>query len=174
MKNYIGTKDVQAEPITLGEFINKYKRNPYESDPRIHDNNEQGYLVKYEDGYQSWSPRETFERAYRVMKDYDGQSGVFKVDNIKNLVAFIGGDKEHKSVVSVSSLDVRINGKEECGLHFVECNRCAEPNEKIEDFDSTFDREKQSFMFIPHSVDVVDFLIECLESIKDDIKSKNS
>ena len=173
MKNYIGTKEVQAEPITLGEFINKFKRNPYESDPRMHDNNEQGYLVKYEDGYQSWSPKETFEKAYREMEDYQGQSGVFKVDGIKNMVAFVGGDNDHKSTISVGSLDVKINGKEELGLHFVECNRSAEPNEKIEDFESTFDSEKQSFMFIPHSVDVVDFLIECLEDIKEEINSKN-
>ena len=174
MKSYIGTKEVQAEPMKLGDFIKKFKRNPYESYPNMHDNGEQGYMVKYEDGYQSWSPKETFEKAYRVMEDYQGQSGVFKVDGIKNMVAFVGGDKDHKSTVSVGSLDIRINGKEESGLHFVECNRSAEPNEKIEDFESTFDSEKQSFMFIPHSVDVVDFLIECLESIKDYLKSKNS
>ena len=173
MKNYIGTKEVQAEPITLGEFIEKFKRSPYESDPRMHDNNEQGYLVKYEDGYQSWSPKETFEKSYRVMEDYQGQSGVFKVDNMKNMVAFIGGDKNHKSVVSVGSLDVMVNGKKECGLHFANLNKMMVSNEEIIDFKDSLDYGKQSFMFIPHSADVVDYLIECLGYIKQEINSKN-
>ena len=29
MKKYIGTKEVEAIPMTLGEFINKSGRNPY-------------------------------------------------------------------------------------------------------------------------------------------------
>ena len=28
-----------------------------------------GYHVTYEDGYESWSPREVFERCYRVLGD---------------------------------------------------------------------------------------------------------
>lgn len=65
MKNYIGTKQVKAEPCTLGEFIAKKGRNPYQNDGKIHGNNEQGYLVEYKDGYQSWSPKEAFEEAYK-------------------------------------------------------------------------------------------------------------
>lgn len=45
MKNYIGVKIVKAEP--------KEK------------NGVPGYAVKYPDGYVSWSPKETFEKAYR-------------------------------------------------------------------------------------------------------------
>lgn len=33
----------------------------------------EGYGVKYEDGYTSWSPKETFEAAYRVIEG-DGQA----------------------------------------------------------------------------------------------------
>ena len=32
-------------------------------------NDVEGYRVKYEDGYESWSPKEVFERAYR---SFDG------------------------------------------------------------------------------------------------------
>lgn len=65
MKKYIGTKEVEAMPMTLGEFINKSGRNPYENDGKMHGNNEKGYLVKYKDGYESWSPAEPFEEAYK-------------------------------------------------------------------------------------------------------------
>lgn len=65
MKKYIGTKEVEAMPMTLGELINKSGRNPYENDEKMHGNDEKGYLVKYKDGYESWSPAEPFEEAYK-------------------------------------------------------------------------------------------------------------
>lgn len=66
MKKYIGTKKVEAEPMNLGEFINKSGRNPYANDGKMHGDDEPGYFVKYADGYESWSPAETFEKAYKV------------------------------------------------------------------------------------------------------------
>lgn len=33
-----------------------------------------GYAVVYEDGYRSWSPKETFERAYRLVTDAEKAS----------------------------------------------------------------------------------------------------
>lgn len=65
MKKYIGTKEVSVMPMTLGEFIAKSGRNPYENDGKMHGNNEEGYLVEYENGYQSWSPKDVFEKAYK-------------------------------------------------------------------------------------------------------------
>lgn len=41
MKKYIGTKEVEAMPMTLGELINKSGRNPYENDGKMH-----GYSYK--------------------------------------------------------------------------------------------------------------------------------
>ncbi len=53
MKAYIGTKVVQAEP--------QLNPNPgHDENPLL-----AGYKVVYEDGYESWSPKETFERCYR-------------------------------------------------------------------------------------------------------------
>lgn len=65
MKKYIGTKEVEAMPMTLGEYINKSGRNPYQNDGNMHGDNEEGYLVKYKDGYESWSPKEVFDEAYK-------------------------------------------------------------------------------------------------------------
>ncbi|UKK52111.1 hypothetical protein L6472_05905 [Prevotella sp. E13-17] len=60
--NYTGTKTVKACPMsrkTAEEFIGRkvYK----DSDER---EDEEGYLVRYVDGYQSWSPAKVFEEAY--------------------------------------------------------------------------------------------------------------
>lgn len=45
MKKYIGTKMVEAEKATR-------------------ENGEEGYRIRYSDGYVSWSPKEVFEKAY--------------------------------------------------------------------------------------------------------------
>ena len=61
-EEYIGTKRIKAKPMTRGEY-NKYRSwiTPENENP-----NDEGYLVKYyPDGYQSWSPKEAFENAYR-------------------------------------------------------------------------------------------------------------
>ena len=52
MKDYIGVKIVKAEPQK------KYNRP--------------GYKVKHPDGYESWSPKDVFERTYRELdcKDF--------------------------------------------------------------------------------------------------------
>lgn len=60
-EEYIGTKMVEAIPMTRGEY-NKYRSliTPENENP-----DDAGYLVKYPDSYQSWSPKEIFEDAYR-------------------------------------------------------------------------------------------------------------
>lgn len=70
MKKYIGTKEVKAMPMTLGEYIEKSGRNPYENDGKKHGNNEEGYLVEYPDGYQSWSPKDVFDKAYKCSESF--------------------------------------------------------------------------------------------------------
>ena len=63
MKDYIGTKQLAAKPMTLGEY-NEYRgwTIPADENP-----DRAGYLVRYEDGYQSWSPIEAFEGAYQPL-----------------------------------------------------------------------------------------------------------
>ena len=65
MKKYIGTKLIEAEPMTRGEY-NQYKG--WKDLPS--DNPEKpGYIVKYSDNYVSWSPKEVFDRAYLQVED---------------------------------------------------------------------------------------------------------
>ncbi len=61
MKKYAGTKMIEARPINRGDY-NKYRgwTMPENENPA-----DEGYLVKYSDGYESWNPKKQFEEAYR-------------------------------------------------------------------------------------------------------------
>ena len=62
MKTSIGTKIVEAVPaIRKGGKV--YDAN--ELIPRSMEPVEEGYKVRYQDGYESWSPKAVFEEAYR-------------------------------------------------------------------------------------------------------------
>ena len=68
MKQYIGTKMVQAVParrITNGR--GEVNLAPISTRVGIDfvGHVEDGYKVRYADGYESWSPKEVFEEAYR-------------------------------------------------------------------------------------------------------------
>lgn len=60
MKKFIGTKIIEAEPMTHGAYA---ERNGVKLVHQIAE--DAGYLVHYEDGYESWIPAEVFEKAYR-------------------------------------------------------------------------------------------------------------
>ena len=61
MEKYIGTKTIEAEPMTRGNY-NKYRGWAIPADENPDD---EGYLVKYSDGYISWSPEKVFNEAYK-------------------------------------------------------------------------------------------------------------
>lgn len=65
MKKYIGTKIIEAKPMNRGDY-NKYRgwQIPANENPE-----DDGYLVKYSDDYESWSPKEQFDKAYRCFED---------------------------------------------------------------------------------------------------------
>lgn len=66
MKQYIGTKIIEAEPAYRcmdGQGRVTITDDPSEAFPNF-PSVEDGYRVRYADGYVSWSPKDTFERAY--------------------------------------------------------------------------------------------------------------
>lgn len=64
MKQYTGTKTLQAEPMTYGEA---HERGLIRENAYVEEYSEnKGYHVVYPDGYESWSPAEVFEDAYKV------------------------------------------------------------------------------------------------------------
>lgn len=65
MKKYIGTKQIEAEPMTMGEA---YRRGLLHAGrvPSESEKSKAGYYVKYDNGYDSWLPKDVFEQSYRV------------------------------------------------------------------------------------------------------------
>ena len=63
MQTYIGTKIVMAEPAVNvgGKIITGPVVQVEDLDATVRE----GYKVVYPDGYESWSPKEVFEEAYR-------------------------------------------------------------------------------------------------------------
>ena len=63
MPYYVGVKVIQAVPMTRHAFA-------LHKDPlgyQLTGDDSPGYLVRYADGYESWSPAEAFEEAYFLM-----------------------------------------------------------------------------------------------------------
>lgn len=60
MKNYIGTKNVQAERMNELQAAELGYARPNQDDHEWRE----GYHVVYPDGYHSWSPKNVFEESY--------------------------------------------------------------------------------------------------------------
>ena len=74
MKQYVGTKLVKAEPAFMvnGKLVvvDDFSQTiPAPRDAEV----KAGYKVVYPDGYESWSPRDVFERAYLPLDIYPSQ-----------------------------------------------------------------------------------------------------
>lgn len=69
LKQYTGTKTVKARPMTMGEA---YERKLLKEGirPSECETDKAGYLVEYEGGYQSWSPKDVFEVAYKPSETF--------------------------------------------------------------------------------------------------------
>lgn len=65
MNYYMGFKLIKAEPMNRGEY-NKYRGWTIPEDENPLD---EGYLVRYNDDYVSWSPKEVFEKAYMEVQE---------------------------------------------------------------------------------------------------------
>lgn len=104
MKTYSCNKIVKAEPMTLGFFESTRNRKMYpnvnkdsnNTDDTQYDANAEGYLVKYEDGYESWSPKAVFEAGYRCIETAKDRVQIELTDlqiKLESLQAFVNSDK---------------------------------------------------------------------------------
>ena len=88
MKKYIGIKQVSATPAW------RIDGKVYPKDgvvPRVM-NREDGYKVVYEDGYESWSPKEVFEKAYKSADTFADRLRIEQKDlaeKLENLCKFV-------------------------------------------------------------------------------------
>lgn len=70
MNYYIGTKLIKAEPAFRCCSTGKiYLENEIDIKQAKKKNFDEGYKVEYADGYESWSPKEVFEKAYLKVDD---------------------------------------------------------------------------------------------------------
>lgn len=86
MTQYTGTKTIKACPMTLGEAEKVLGRSIDTSS--VEDRNSTpGYLVEYADGYRSWSPKEIFERSYRISETHIDRMLIEKEELEKRFLA---------------------------------------------------------------------------------------
>lgn len=65
--DYVGIKPVKGKAATWAEAQVVLNRPVSEKDPAP---DTPGYLVKYKDGYLSWSPKEAFDEAHFESGEY--------------------------------------------------------------------------------------------------------
>ncbi len=98
MKKYIGTKEVQATPA-IRKGGNVYL--PTDQIPRTFEKVEEGYKVVYEDGYQSWSPKDVFEKAYKPADTFKDRLMIEQqelAERLDKLCSFVDSPKFDKVV----------------------------------------------------------------------------
>lgn len=93
MKTYIGTKVVKAEPMTHGEAN---KRGLLQPNRTVRDADAPGYLVEYDNGYQSWSPKDVFDKAYSIAESPLDRMEIEMedlVEKCRKLMEFLASEK---------------------------------------------------------------------------------
>lgn len=85
-KLYTGTKSVLAVPFTRTDAASHLGRNLKSENS----DEEEGYLVQYEDGYQSWSPKSTFEKAYQPLGTFVDRMRIELADLHNRIVSLHG------------------------------------------------------------------------------------
>ncbi len=68
MEKYLGVKIVHAEPAWK-DLEHVFRKTKFDEESSKKFNWQDGYKVVYEDGYESWSPKEVFENAYKQIKE---------------------------------------------------------------------------------------------------------
>ena len=98
MKKYIGTKLIEAEPMTRGDAWGKHLLREKPSTENFDD---EGYHVRYEDGYESWSPVKPFEEAYKCADSFLDRLVIEQKDlaaKLEKLCLFVESPKFEESV----------------------------------------------------------------------------
>ena len=98
MKKYIGTKHIEAEPMTRGDAWGKHLLREKPSTENFDD---EGYHVRYEDGYESWSPAKPFEEAYKCADSFLDRLVIEQKDlaaKLEKLCLFVESPKFEESV----------------------------------------------------------------------------
>jgi hypothetical protein len=112
MHTYIGTKQLIAKPMTLGDY-NQYRGWQLPGDEN---GSREGYLVLYPDGYESWAPKEVFEAAYLPCGDDPSRIDAGMVGNFIRSITF---ERRGKTTIGHAVLAN--------GFEIVESSSCVDP-----------------------------------------------
>lgn len=148
MEKYIGVKLIEAEPMTLEDFndkITKVENEKFNGNVPLSEirhvayagTNHNGYLVKYSDNYESWSPQDSFERAYILISSNKNLKTDISISQ-EMVDKFI--EKVEVSTIGDKTTLVRatlINGFE-----IVESASCVDPANYSEDMGKTICMDK--------------------------------
>lgn len=97
MEMYVGTKTLFAKPMTLGEYnLHRGWTIPDNENPEA-----LGYLVEYDDGYQSWSPKKQFEEAYKSNGNFSFGHAMWLIER-KKLMARSGWNGKDMFIFKVN------------------------------------------------------------------------
>ncbi len=101
MKKYLGIKIIEGEPMNLGDY-NKHKgwMIPDDEDPL-----DAGYLLKYTDGYVSWSPAMQFESAYDEFDDAKPFSSYGKIILNKYLSFLTAMNSTRERAIAITMIE---------------------------------------------------------------------
>ena len=114
MKKYIGTKQIEAEPMTMGEA---YEKGLLQAGrvPNENEKSNDGYHVRYQDGYESWSPAEPFDKAYKLADTFLDRLYIERTelhDKLTKLRSFIESPKFMETVTD--EYQRKLLSKQEC------------------------------------------------------------
>lgn len=101
MEKYIGTKMVEAEKATR-------------------ENGEEGYRVRYSDGYVSWSPKEVFEKAYlpvSINRNLRTEAPSISQEMVDNFI-------DHTEVITMGDKNTVVCAVLKNGFEIVESSAC--------------------------------------------------
>jgi hypothetical protein len=115
MKKYLGIKVIEAEPMNEQTAIKIGLARENKDNHELRE----GYHVIYKDGYQSWSPKATFDEAYRPFDNHVDEMRVelaYYEKKYNGLQGFIGSEL----------FDVRIPDNEQKSLVYTQLNQMKE------------------------------------------------
>lgn len=146
MRKYIGTKLIEAEPAHAYQCTDEGGKTVIFSrsdDAPRHSCIVAGYRVRYPDGYESWSPKDVFEKAYLPLSINE---------NLRSEAPSIGADMVDEFISSVHTITLGdkttvVRAVLRNGFEIVEASSCVSP----ENYDEAIGRDI------------------CLEKIKDKV-----
>lgn len=115
---YIGTKLVEATPMTRGEY-NTFRGWEI---PKNENGKDPGYLVRYSDTYVSWSPKDVFDSAHLVVNNNENLPSEASISE-KMVEEFI--DSTNTMTLGDRTTVVRCVLKN--GYEIVESSSCVDP-----------------------------------------------